>query len=116
MTDLPDRKPVLACDLIKEEGSAATCAAGLPVPHGTVLTRRTLRSVAVLVVVALLVTGANLLYTAHVVQANNAARCGIVVADATIPLPPAGSPGRAWDAAFEAIARQRAAQLGCGGA
>ena len=65
--DSPPAKPTHACDLIKE-GPALTCPAGLPVPRGTVLTRRTLRSVAVLVLLGLLVTGANLLYTAHAVS------------------------------------------------
>ena len=68
MADKPAHRPLHLCDLVKED-SGPTCPAGLPVPHGTVLTRRTLRSVAVLVLLALLVTGANLLYTAHEVQA-----------------------------------------------
>ena len=69
MTDLPDpaSKPTHDCDLIKE-GGGLTCPAGLPVPRGTVLTRRALRSVAILVVLGLLVTGANLLWTAHEVR------------------------------------------------
>jgi hypothetical protein len=104
-----------ACRLVKE-GDGATCPAGLAVPHGTVTTRRTLRSVAILVILGLLVTGANLLYTAHAVQDGNQDRCSTVVADATIPLPPAGSPGRQWEAAFEANSRDRARQLGCSGA
>ena len=54
----------------------------------------------------------NLLWTAHEVQAGNRSRCSTVVADATIPLPP--GPAREWEAAFEAIARQRAQQLHCG--
>lgn len=108
MTD----KPTHACDLVKE-GPGLTCPAGLPVPRGTVLTRTTLRSVAVLVVLGLLVTGANLLWTAHVVQSSDRQRCASVLADATIPLPQAASPSREWEAAFEANARQRARQLGC---
>ena len=104
------------CPLVKEGGSGVICPAGLAVPIGTVLTRRTLRSVAILVILGLLMTAANLFWTAHEVQAADQARCGTVVADASIPLPPEGSPGRAWDAASEAIARGRAAQLGCTGA
>ena len=111
MTDLP--MPTHACDLVKE-GPALTCPAGLPVPRGTVLTRHALRSVAALVILALLVTGANLLWTAHVVNADNQQRCASVLADATIPLPAAGDPSRAWDARFEANAQARARQLGCG--
>ena len=64
----PPRKPDNACDLIKDGGSGTTCPAGLPVPRGTVLSRRTLRSVAILVLLGLLVTGANLLWTAHAVR------------------------------------------------
>ena len=56
----------------------------------------------------------NLLWTAHEVQAGNRSRCSTVVADATISLPPAPGPAREWEAAFEAIARQRAQQLHCG--
>ena len=113
MTDLP--KPTHACDLIKE-GSGLTCPAGLPVPRGTALTRSALRSVAVLVLIGLLVTGANLLWTAHVVRTDNGNRCGTVVADATIPLTGVSDPARKWEARFEAIARARARQLGCSGA
>ena len=109
MTDLP--MPTHACDLVKE-GPALTCPAGLPVPRGTVLTRHALRSVAALVILALLVTGANLLWTAHVVNADNQQRCASVLADASIPLP--GGPSRAWAARFEAFQRARARQLGCG--
>jgi hypothetical protein len=104
--------PTHACDLVKE-GPGLTCPAGLPVPRGTVLARRALRSVAVLVLLALLVTAANLLWTAHLVQADNQQRCGAVVADATIPLPAAAGPARQWESRFEAVARQRALQLGC---
>lgn len=64
----PPEKPTHACDLIKE-GPGLTCPAGLPVPRGTVLARRTLRSVAFLVLLALLVAGANLLWTSHAVNA-----------------------------------------------
>ena len=71
------------------------------------------RALVFLFMLNVLMAGANMLWTAHVVQSGDQARCSSVVADATIPLPPAGSPGRDWDAAFEAITRQRAAQLGC---
>ena len=104
-----------ACRLVKE-GDGGTCPAGLPVPHGTVTTRRTLRSVAILVLLGLLITGANLLYTAHAVQAGNQDRCASILADATIPLPAASSPARGWEAAFEANSRDRARDLGCAGA
>lgn len=57
---------------------------------------------------------ANILWTAHEVQVNNQARCSSVVADATIPLPPPGNPARLWESQFEANARHRARQLGCG--
>ena len=59
-----------------------------------------------------------MLWTAHVVQGNNQTRCASVEADATIPLPHpvAGNPSREWEAAFEAIQRARAKQLGCSGA
>ncbi len=108
MTDLP--APTHACDLIRE-GDGLTCPAGLPVPRGTVLTRKALRSVATLVLLALLVTAANLLWTWHVVNAGDQQRCGSVLADATIPLPQ--GPARAWAARFEAIQQARARQLGC---
>ena len=114
MTDLPDPayKPTHSCDLIKE-GPGLTCPAGLPVPRGTVLTRHALRSGAILIVLTLLVTAANLLWTAHLVNAGNQSRCAAAVADATIPIPAAG-PGRQWETAFEAVARERARHLGCG--
>ena len=104
--------PLHLCDVVKET-PGPTCPAGLPVPRGTVLTRTTLRSVAVLVVLGLLVTCANLRWTAHVVRSSDQQRCSSVLADATIPLPQAASPSRDWEAAFEANARQRARQLGC---
>ena len=69
MPDGQHAKPTHACDLIKE-GPGLTCPAGLPVPRGTVLTRSALRSVAILVLLSLLVTGANLLFTAHEVNAS----------------------------------------------
>ena len=110
MTDLP--MPTHACDLVKE-GPGLTCPAGLPVPRGTVLTRHALRSVAVLVLLGLLVTAANLLWTAHLVREDNQQRCGSVLANATIPLAGAG-PARLWESRFEAIQRERARQLRCG--
>lgn len=108
MTDLP--KPTHDCDLVKE-GPALTCPAGLPVPRGTVLTRGALRSVAVLVLLALLVTGANLLWTAHEVRANDQQRCGSLTQTAAIPL--SSGPSRAWEARFEQVQKARARQLGC---
>jgi hypothetical protein len=118
-TDLPTpaHKPTHACDLIKE-GDSLTCPAGLPVPRGTVLTRSALRSIAILVLLGLLVTAANLLWTAHVVNADNQQRCGALIAVTKLPVPHpiAGNPSREWAAAFEAINAQRARELGCKGA
>lgn len=56
-------------------GEGTTCPAGLPVPRGSVLTWGILRSVAVLALLGLLLTGANLWWTArevHVAQAAQA--------------------------------------------
>ena len=117
VTDLPHPayKPTHSCDLVKE-GPGLTCPAGLPVPRGTVLTRSALRSVGVLLVLGLMVMGLSLFWTAHEVRVNNQRACAIVVADAMIPLPAATGQSRAWEAAFEALARERARQLGCDGA
>ena len=83
--------------------------------HGAAgLSRSVRRALVFLFALNVLLAGANLLWTAHEVQAGNGSRCGTVVADATIPLPPASGPAREWEAAFEAIARQRAQQLHCG--
>ena len=138
MTDLPNPKPVpaQACDLINE-GAAATCPAGLPVPRGSVLTRQPLRSVAVLVLVALLVTGANLLWTAHAVrsfqssqQAQNAAgrrqgalieqklctTLGRLTALKPPPGPPSRNPSRAYEQELHATLSQLGPDIGCKGA
>ena len=133
MTDLP--KPTHACDLIKE-GDGLTCPAGLPVPRGTVLTRRTLRSVAILVLIGLLVTGANLLWTAHAVrsfqssqQAQNAAgrREGVLIEQKLCTTfgvlaalkPPAGNPrtnpSRAYLQGQHDALVQLGTDLGCKG-
>ena len=72
------------------------------------------RALVFLFVFNVVLAAANILWTAHVVQSGNQARCSTVVADATIPLPPAGNPARFWESRFEANARQRARQLGCG--
>ena len=116
MTDLPvpTHRATHACDLVKE-GPGLTCPAGLPVPRGTVLTRSALRSVGVLLVLGLLVMGLSLFWTAHEVRVNNQRACSIVVADATIPLPVTAGQSRAWEVAFETLARERARQLGCEG-
>ena len=76
------------------------------------------RAVVFLFALNFLLAGAVMLWTVHEVNADNQARCAIVLADATIPLPHtvAGNPSRLWEAAFEAIQRQRARQLGCAGA
>lgn len=127
MTDLPN--PVPACDLIKE-GGGDTCPAGLPVPRGTVLTRRTLRSVAILVIIGFLVTSANLLFTAHEVAASHAAqqRQGQVIEQKLCTtfgklaalMPPAGNPrvnpSRAYLQDEHATLVQLGADLGCKGA
>ena len=72
------------------------------------------RAVVFLFALNVLLAAANILWTAHEVQVNNQARCSTVVADATIPLPAAGNPARLWESRFEANARHRARQLGCG--
>ncbi len=112
MTDLPEPeyKPTHSCDLVKE-GPALTCPAGLPVPRGTVLTRSVLRSVAILVLLSLLVTGANLLFTAHEVNASRTAqqRQGLLVEQKLCSTlgrlaalrPPAGNPKTNPSRAFE---------------
>ena len=137
MTDLPDPayEPTHACDLVKE-GPGLTCPAGLPVPRGTVLTRWTLRSVAALVLLGLLVTGANLLWTAHAVRSFQSAqqqqgaaqrRQGELVEERlcttldrlTALKPPAGSPQRNPSRAFEqelhATLDELGPDLGCKG-
>ena len=129
MTDLPSptRKPTHACDLVKE-GPELTCPAGLPVPRGTVLARRTLRSVAVLVLLALLVAGANVLWTAHAVRSFQSSQqqqgqmieqklCQTFGTLAALK-PPAGSPkanpSRAYlQAQHDALAKL-GTDLGCG--
>ena len=128
MTDLPTppHKPTHACDLVKE-GPGLTCPAGLPVPRGTVLTRRTLRSVAVLVLVAIMLAGLNLLWTAHEVRANTAAqqRQGQVVEQklcstlgklaALTPPPgsPEANPSRKYEQEMHATLDQLGPDLGC---
>ena len=130
MTDLPDPapKPTHACDLVKE-GPGLTCPAGLPVPRGTVLARRTLRSVAVLVLLALLVTGINLLWTAHEVRAFSSSQqqqstaqqqqgqaiekklCTTLGRLAALK-PPAGAPAKNPSRAFEDDMHATLSQLG----
>ena len=137
MTDLPDPayNPTHACDLVKE-GPGLTCPAGLPVPRGTVLTRRTLRSVAALVLLGLLVTGANLLWTAHAVntfqsqqrqeqqaqrrqgQAIEAKLCSTLNRLAALKPPPgdpAANPSRAYLQAEHDTLAQLGFDLGCKG-
>jgi hypothetical protein len=131
VTDLPD--PTHACDLVKE-GPALTCPAGLPVPRGTVLTRRTLRSVAALVLLGLLVTGANLLWTAHAVNSFRASQraqtaaqqrqgqaierklcttLGRLVALKPPPGDPSKNPSRAFDDELHATLAQLGPDIGC---
>jgi hypothetical protein len=129
----PPGKLTHACDLAAE-GPGLTCPAGLPVPCGTVLTRTTLRSVAALVLLALLVTGANLLWTARqenvfqsAQQAQNAARqhqgavieeklCQTLARLAALK-PPAGNPrtnpSRAYLQAEHDTLAQLGADIGC---
>ena len=137
MTDLPEpaSKPTHDCDLIKE-GGGLTCPAGLPVPRGTVLTRKMLRSVAILVLLAMLVTGANLLWTAHEVrsfrssqQQQNAAqlRQGALVEEKLCTTlgrlaalkPPGGSPSsnpaRAYEDGLHTTLSQLGPDIGCKG-
>ena len=83
--------------------------------HGAAgLSRSIRRALVYLFVFNVVLAAANILWTAHVVQSGNQARCSTVVADATIPLPAAGNPARLWESRFEVNARQRARQLGCG--
>ena len=131
MTDKP--KLSHACDLVKES-DGPTCPAGLPVPRGTVLTRRTLRSVAILVVLGLLVTGVNLLWTAHAVNSFRVSqrqeqvaqrRQGLLVERrlcttlgrlaALTPPPgdPASNPSRAYLQAQHDTLAQLGTDLGC---
>ena len=131
----PPRKPTHACDLIKE-GPDLTCPAGLPVPRGTVLARGTLRSVAVLVLLGLLVTGANLLWTAHAVNSYRTAQqqaaasqqrqgaeieaklcqtLGRLAALKPPPGNPAANPSRAYEDRLHATLDQLGPDLGCKG-
>ena len=73
------------------------------------------RALVFLFALNILLAGANVLWTAHVVNVGNQARCASVMGDATIPLPQQSpsSPARAWESAFEANAQARARQLGC---
>lgn len=70
------------------------------------------RALVFLFILNVALAGANMLWTAHLVQAGNRDRCAYILADAAIPLPSAG-PSREWEAAFEADARTHAARLGC---
>ena len=135
MTDLPDpaSKPTHDCDLVKE-GPGATCPAGLPVPRGTVLTRSVLRSAAVLILLVMLVTGANLLWTAHAVnsfqsnqrqeqqaqrrqgaliEAKLCSTLGRLAALKPPPGDPAANPSRAYLQAEHDTLAQLGVDLGC---
>jgi hypothetical protein len=135
VTDLPapGSRPTHDCDLVKE-GPALTCPAGLPVPRGTVLTRGALRSVAVLVLLALLVTGANLLWTAHVVNSSRSSQqqeqqaqrgqgelverklCTTLGRLAALKPPPgsaSANPSRAYEQETHATLAQLGPDLGC---
>ena len=78
------------------------------------LSRPVRRALVFLFTLSVALAAANMLWTAYLVREANQARCASVVADATIPLPK-GVTAREWDAAFEAIARERARQLHCAG-
>ena len=83
--------------------------------HGTEgLSRPVRRALVFLFTLSVALAAANMLWTAYLVREANQARCAAVVADATIPLPREAA-AREWDAAFEAIARERARQLHCPG-
>ena len=128
MTDQPAHKPTHACDLVKE-GPGTTCPAGLPVPRGTVLTRSALRSVAILVLLSLLVTGANLLFTAHEVNVSRTTqqRQGLLIERKLCSTlgklaalrPPAGNPkanpSRAFEDNLHAALDGLGPDLGCKG-
>ena len=77
------------------------------------LSRPVRRALVFLFTLSVAMAAANMLWTAYLVREANQARCASVVADATIPLP--HDAAREWDAAFEAIARQRARELHCPG-
>ncbi len=74
---MSDAEPPVLCPLVRE-GGATVCPAGLAVPPGSVLTRSVLRSVAVLVLLLMAVTGINLWWTAREVRDVNQSRCAVV--------------------------------------
>jgi hypothetical protein len=82
---------------------------------GEPLNPATRRALAFFLLLSLAIGGANLLWTAHVVQGNNQQKCATVERLATIPIPRpvAGHESREYAAAAEQIYRTRAAELGC---
>lgn len=90
---------------------------GDPGKRGEPLNRAARRSLIFLFVLAMLIGAANLLWTSHVVQADNQQKCASVeqLAHIPIPQPVAGNPSREFAAALENVYRARAAQLGCTG-
>ena len=109
-----DDKPL--CSLAGEDGGR-TCPAGLPVPRGTIMTRRTLRSVAVLVLLGFLLTGANLLFTAHYVSTDDRKWCATMTLLTARPVPkppdPAANPSRAQTYRFYETFVTLKRSLGC---
>lgn len=74
---------------------------------------RARRAIVFLFVLSLGLAAANLLWTAHEVNASNRDRCAVLTQLATIRLRP--GPGRAYEAAQEAAYRNRAVAIGCPG-
>ena len=86
--------------------------------HGVAgLSRPVRRALVFLFVLCVALAGANMLWTAHVVQGNSQQMCSSLEAVARIPVPQpvAGNPSRLWDSRYEAIERTRARQLRCPG-
>jgi Collagen triple helix repeat (20 copies) len=86
--------------------------------HGVAgLSRPVRRALVFLFVLCVALAAANMLWTAHAVNADNQQQCASLEAVARIPVPQpvAGNPSRLWDSRYEAIERQRARQLHCPG-
>ncbi len=73
------------------------------------------RALVFMFVFMLVLSGVNLWWTAHAIQANNHSRCASLEADASIPVPQpvARNPSREFDARLEAIDRRRLRMDGC---
>ena len=111
MTEQPPDCPLVS------EGDGRTCPAGLAVPRGAVTTRRTMRSVAVLVLLGFLLTGANLLFTAHYVSSDDRKWCATMTLLTAHPVPkpadPASNPSRAQTWRFYETFVTLKRSLGC---